>query len=262
MKQKALRELMNQPKLSDFEIELKIGRQLQQTLLPQQDINLEGYDIDACYISAKQVGGDYYEIVPISESNAGLVMGDVSGKEIQGAILMTIFRTLINVFATEHKSSKECLSRINKFLATRLKRGKYITAFYGVLDSKQHKLNYCSAGHGPAMVFREDRNEIEKINAPGIALGFDGGPIFDEKIQEQSLELNKGDRLVIYSNGVIDVRNINGASLSESWLESFSQENAKLSSREWIQRFMLELTKFQQGATLDDDITIITLKRL
>lgn len=244
-----------------LEHDLQVGREIQQNLLPKTLYKIPGYDLDAFYLSAKEVGGDYYDLIPIDKSKLGVVVADVSGKGIQGAMLMTIMRTVMNIAAVGNLSTQNCLGRTNRFLSDRIKRGMFVTSFYTILDCRKGTLKFSSAGHNPMIIYRAKEKKIELLNPTGIALGFDKGPLFEKTLKEGETQLKKGDRFVLYTDGVVESMNEQKEEYSDQRFYDFVMENAVLDSKTFIHKLVIELKKHQGNAPQHDDITIVTFRK-
>lgn len=244
-----------------LEHDMSVGREIQQTLLPKSLYKIPGYDLDAFYLSAKEVGGDYFDLIPIDKSKLGVIVADVSGKGIQGAMIMTIMRTVMNIAAVGNLSCKNCLGRTNRFLSDRIKRGMFVTAFYVILDCRKHKLLFSSAGHNPMLIYRAATKTIEQYNPTGIALGFDKGPLFERTLKEAEEVLKPGDRFVLYTDGVVESMNEAHEEYTDARFEEFVMANAEEDSKTFIHKLVAELKKHQGKAPQHDDITIVTFRR-
>jgi HAMP domain-containing protein len=243
--------------------DLEIGKEIQKNLLPSDNLRIKGYDSACYYESAKEVGGDYYDLISISKKNRklGVVVADVSGKGIQGAMVMTVMRTIMNIAANSAKSSFECLCRTNKFLTPKIKRGMFVTTFYVVLDYAEHKLSFCSAGHNPMIIYRAKTKTIELFNPTGIALGFDKGPLFERTLKEGEASLEKGDRFVLYTDGVVESMNEDREEYTDPRFHNFVLKYAEVDSKSFVQKLVAELKRHQGNAEQHDDITIVTFKK-
>lgn len=251
-------------KKEKMEHELNVGREIQQSLLPKVLPPIPGYDYDAFYKAANEVGGDYYDLILVDKKamKLGIVVADVSGKGIPGSMLMTVMRTIINIAGVGNPSCANCLAKTNRFLADRIKRGMFITSFYSILDCRNHTMRYSSAGHNPMLVYRARTKEIEKFNPPGIALGFDKGPLFEKTLKEHELKLEKGDRFLMFTDGVVEAMNEKREEFSDERLLDFLTVNANLTSKDFIGKLVSALEKHQGKAPQHDDITIVTFRKL
>ena len=245
-----------------MEHDMQVGREIQQNLLPKSLLKIPKYDLHAYYDSAKEVGGDYYDLIPIDKTHLGVIVADVSGKGIQGAMIMTIMRTVMNIASIGNLSSKGCLARTNRFMADRIKRGMFVTAFYAILDCAKHELVFSSAGHNPMVVYRAKTNTIETLNPTGIAIGFDKGPLFERTIKESDIKLEPGDRFILYTDGVPESMNEAHEEFTDQRFFDFCLENSTLDSKTFVQNLVDDVASHQGKAPQHDDITIVTFRRL
>jgi HAMP domain-containing protein len=244
-----------------LEHDLSVGREIQQTLLPKTLYKIPGYDLDAFYMSAKEVGGDYYDLIPVNKTKLGVVVADVSGKGIQGAMIMTIMRTVMNIAAIGNLSCKNCLARTNRFLSDRIKRGMFVTSFYTILDCKKHTMTFSSAGHNPMVIYRAATKKLEMFNPTGIALGFDKGPLFERTLKEEEAILEPGDRFVLYTDGVVESMDEQHEEYTDQRFYDFVLEHAEEDSKTFVHKLVAELKRHQGKAPQHDDITIVTFRR-
>lgn len=244
-----------------LEHDLSVGREIQQTLLPKTLYKIPGYDLDAFYMSAKEVGGDYYDLIPVDKTKLGVVVADVSGKGIQGAMIMTIMRTVMNIAAVGNLSSKNCMARTNRFLSDRIKRGMFVTAYYAILDCRKGTLSFSSAGHNPMAIYRAKTKTLELLNPTGIALGFDKGPLFERTLKESETTLESGDRFVLYTDGVVEAMNEEREEFTDQAFHDFIMENAEEDSKTFVHKLVSALKKHQGKAPQHDDITIVTFRK-
>src|SRR5258708_4834997 len=181
--------------------ELAIAEELQANLLPRKVPQIPGYDVSAYYRPSREVGGDYYDFIEIDADHLGIVVADVSGKGIPGSIVMTETRALLKSEAVRTLSPAETLMRVNRVLYNDIKRGMFVTVFYAVLDLGKSVLTCVSAGHNPMVLWRKASNTCHLVNSNGLALGIDPGPLFEKTVKEQKVQLFKGDRFVLYTDG-------------------------------------------------------------
>jgi HAMP domain-containing protein len=244
-----------------LEHDLSVGREIQQTLLPKTLYKIPGYDLDAFYMSAKEVGGDYYDLIPVDKTKLGVVVADVSGKGIQGAMIMTIMRTVMNIAAVGNLSSKNCLARTNRFLSDRIKRGMFVTAYYAILDCRKHTLSFSSAGHNPMVIYRARTKTLDLLNPTGIALGFDKGPLFERTLKESETSLGPGDRFVLYTDGVVEAMNEEHEEYTDQKFYDFVMAHAEEDSKTFVHKLVSDVKKHQGKAPQHDDITIVTFRK-
>jgi sigma-B regulation protein RsbU (phosphoserine phosphatase) len=238
--------------------ELAIAEELQANLLPRKVPQIPGYDVSAYYRPSREVGGDYYDFIEIDADHLGILVADVSGKGIPGSIVMTETRALVKSEAVRTLSPAETLIRVNRVLYNDIKRGMFVTVFYMILALQKGILSCVSAGHNPMVLWRKASNTCHLVNPNGLALGIDKGPLFEKTLKEQKIQLFKGDRFVLYTDGVIESMNSNHEQYGQNKFYLRTKQLADKSSSEYLSLLVNELEEHQGEATQHDDITIVT----
>lgn len=258
---KALREAREKEKEAErLSHELDAAREIQATLLPPKIPQIAGFDTFPFYRSAKEVGGDYYDFFPVDRERLAIIVADVSGKGIPGSMVMAQTRTLLRMLAPECGSAAETLRRTNYLISREIKRGMFVTAFFTILNVRTKELTACSAGHNPMVIFRERTGQCELVNPSGIALGFDRGPVFDRTLQEVSVQLDMGDRIVLYTDGVVEAMNERHEEYGDERLYKFIAEHARMRSKDFVTALVRDLDAHKGEAEQHDDITIATTR--
>ncbi|MEZ6184198.1 MAG: SpoIIE family protein phosphatase [Planctomycetota bacterium] len=242
-----------------FERELNIAKEIQEKLLPERIPQIPGIDIHSHYNSAKEVGGDYYDFIVIDQTHLGIIVADVAGKGVPGAMVMTMARSLVRLASVRNVSPADTFKKVNRILAKDIRRGMFVTAAYMVLNVKTRVLKVASAGHNPVVLYRAKTGENELIKPKGIALGFDKGTIFDNHIQEVEVQLHPGDRIVTYTDGVNEAMNNASEEFGDDRFYSLVREHARKPSDQFVQAIVKALDDHRGDAEQSDDITITTL---
>jgi serine phosphatase RsbU (regulator of sigma subunit) len=243
-----------------IENELAIATEIQTKLLPERIPQIPGYDLFSFYLSAREVGGDYYDFLVIDQTHLGLVVADVSGKGIPGAMVMTMVRSLLRLASHREISPAETLKKVNRILARDIRPGMFVTALYAVLDVHSRKLTVSSAGHSPMLHFAAATGTVRQVNPSGMALGFDKGRTFDDTIAEEVVTLAPGDRILTYTDGVMEAMDEENAEFGLEQLEGLVTELGELSSKDFTDTLVARLEEHRGGAEQSDDITITTLR--
>jgi len=258
LKNKTDSEQLDDVEQKMLEHELAIAEELQANLLPRKVPQLPGYDINAYYRPSREVGGDYYDFIEIDENHLGIVVADVSGKGIPGSIVMTETRALMKSEGSRTMSPQETLARVNRVLYNDIKRGMFVTMFYMVVSLERGIVLVTSAGHNPMVLWRAATNTCHLVNPNGLALGIDKGPLFEKTIKEQKIQLFKGDRFVLYTDGVIETMNTNHEQLGQNRFYMKVKQLAEKTSSEFLSILVDDLEAHQGEAPQHDDITIVT----
>ena len=247
---------------AEFDRELGAAAEVQASLLPPKIPQIPGYDIYAYYRSAKEVGGDYYDFFPLDAQRLGLVVADVSGKGVPGAMVMASTRTLLRVLGPMSGSCAETLKQTNFHVARDVRRGMFVTAIMAVLTVETRQMTVCSAGHNPMVVYKERAQKCGILNPGGIALGFDKGPNFDRILKESTITLEPGDRVVLYTDGVVEAMNAKHEEYGEDRFYQFVLTHARMTSKDFVRALVRDLDDHKGKAEQHDDITIATIRLL
>ncbi len=240
--------------------DLGAAAEIQACLMPPKMPQIPGYDVWTAYLSAKIVGGDYYDFFPVDKERLGIAVADVSGKGIPGAMVMASTRTLFRVLGPQCGSAAETLRRTNYHVARDIKRGMFVTAMLAVLNVHTREMEVCSAGHNPMVVYFKRRGRIGLMNPAGMALGFDKGEIFDRILVESRLRLELGDRVVLYTDGVVEAMNSKNEQYGDDRFYKFVLRNAHMTSKDFVRALTRDLDEHKGEAEQHDDITIVTFK--
>lgn len=240
--------------------ELEIARSIQMSLLPLAVPEMRGYDIHAVYRPAKEVGGDYYDFIPIDDRHWGVMIADVSGKGIPGSMVMTMVRSLIRYEARGNNSPADTLRKTNRIIARDIKKGMFVTAFYAIVDMERRSIKLSCAGHNPMLYWHARTASVKTVKPGGMALGLTSGTTFDEELQEVVINMEQGDRVILYTDGITEAMNAKG---EEFGMERFGRTVAALASknaREFAEGVMGEIDRHSAGAEQHDDITMVNFR--
>ena len=239
-----------------MEEELQLARNIQKSLLPSRIPPVPGYDISAVNIPSREVGGDYYDVIELSDHEWGIAIGDVVGKGAGAAMLMASLQASLRAISGEFDVQK-ILGRINNLIYQNTDMYKYITFFYGVLDTRQNRFTYCNAGHNYPILVRPDGG-TEALSTGGIVLGM----MPDAVYQADSVSLHEGDRVVLYTDGVTEAKNRDDMEFGEDRLIRLVIRNAVLSSDSLIENIVYDVNAFSSDLDQRDDITLAVIRRL
>jgi serine phosphatase RsbU (regulator of sigma subunit) len=245
-----------------IEHDLDLARQIQSNLLPKKLPKIRGMDLQAFYRSAKEVGGDYYDLIPLTAQHLGIAVGDVSGKGVQGSLVMAMTRSVLRSVAPGVPSAAKTLIRVNHTLSKDLKPGSFVTLIYLVVDVVARTLNVARAGHNPLLIYHGEKRACAFLNPSGIALGFDAGPIFEKTIREATVPLAKGDVIVAYTDGVVESMDTDRTLYGNDRFQQVVQAHAHEPATRIVQALVTDLDRHQGSAPQHDDISIVVLKVL
>ncbi len=262
LKHKNYDDALDETEKKMLDHELAIAEELQANLLPRKIPQVAGYDVSAYYRPSREVGGDYYDFIEIDADHLGILVADVSGKGIPGSMVMTETRALMKSEAIRTLSPAEALKRVNAVLYHDIKRGMFVTVYYMILSLPRAILTVTSAGHNPMVLWRCATNTCHLVNPSGLALGIDQGPLFERTLKEQRLQLMKGDRFVLYTDGVTEAMNPEYAQFGQNRFYVLVKQLATRSSSEFLAQLVSEVESHQGAAPQHDDITVVTGRTL
>ncbi len=242
--------------------EMQVAQEIQQTLLPMEFPELEGYQIAAFYEAAKEVGGDYYDFVEVDKDTLGIVVADVSGKGVPGSLVMTMIRTALRTEARGVHDAAEVLARVNAFVSNDIKKGMFVTVFYLIIDSKRRRVNYASAGHNPMILYRGGKKSTYYLNPKGFPVGVQlpDRDYFRNSIESDTIQLAKDDILLLYTDGITEAMNSSRQLYGEERLQKTLSDYGDLPADQFVERLKDSIYSFTEGSPQYDDITLVTIK--
>ena len=238
------------------EHEMKVATAIQESLLPKKIPQIQGYDIAAYYRPSREVGGDYYDFIEIGEKTIGIVVADVSGKGIPASMVMTMTRSVMRFAAMRNESPARTLREVNHTISGDLREGTFVTALFVLLHVDKKELVVSSAGHNPLLWLKESTGECLPVKPKGIALGLDNkGLIFDDVISEETLQLASGDKVFMYTDGIIEARNAEGEQFGKARLSDLLRRSRGYDSQTTM-KMIVDAVSYHTGeAAQYDDIT-------
>ena len=248
------RELLDQRRL---EKEVAIAREIQLSFLPKRAPVVSGFDVAGTMLPHHGVGGDYFDFVPVSESRLGLAIADVSGKGIPAALIMAGFRMSLLAEIRNEFAIRAIMRKVNSLLHESTDRDKFVTAFYGVLDYRNHVLIFSNAGHNPPILLRAD-GAYEYLEEGGVAFGV----LPDARYEERPVGIRPGDLLVLYTDGVTESESPAGEEFGTRRLEGVMRALAARTASEIVEGIIAEVTRWAGERGVSDDLTLIALKAL
>jgi len=238
------------------EEELREAREIQNRLLPKDLPKLPDYEIAAMTRPARCVGGDYYDVVRISERETVISIADVSGKGLPAALLMSNLQAALKPLLWQKLPPRELCHRLNRTLCDITPLGKFVSFFCGVLDSQENRLVYSNAGHNPPIVVRGRDTAIE-LNAAGAVLGQ-----FPDWVYEQSeIRLQSGDALLLFTDGLIDAWNEKEESFGEERLVRTAQERPGIPAAQLMES-LLDAASKHCGGHFQDDASVVIVRAI
>lgn len=237
--------------------EIRLAMQIQQELLPARPPALPGYDVAGISIPAQEVGGDYFDFIQLDADRWAVALGDVSGKGLPASLLMANLQATLRGQLLFSTSTGECLHRANRLLYASTAPEKFATLFCGILDLRDHKLNFTNAGHEYPFLFGKQALK-RRLMTGGMMLG----TLEDYPYEEDTVAIEVGDLLVIMSDGIKDAENSREVPFGEARLESLLQDHRDLKAAEIVELVVATVGRFCGEVPHTDDLTLVVVKRM
>ncbi len=237
--------------------DLLVATSIQTGLLPAAPPPIAGYELAGISIPARQVGGDYYDYIPLGPDLWGIVLGDVSGKGIPAALLMSNLQAMLRGQAPQEAVCRRFVRWCNHQFYLCTPHDKFATLFYGVLDTSRHVFTYCNAGHERPYLFSSGRPP-RRLCTGGLAVGV----LEEAEYLDEAVALVPGDMLVVFSDGVTDVENDFGEPFGEDRLLPILNQAVGLATAEVIAKVKDALKAFAGQQPAFDDLTMVVVKRV
>jgi sigma-B regulation protein RsbU (phosphoserine phosphatase) len=241
-----------------LEQQLEAAKIIQQSFMPEvfPDSPNQQFEVAAKSLPATSVGGDFFDFIEFSDQKIGVAVGDVSGKGVAAALYMARLVSDFRIYAQIYEKPSQVLKALNKILVDRSRRGMFVTFQYGILNASDGKFTYANAGHIPFIRIGAKDSNVELLNeAKTVPLGI----LPTLNLQENLIHLNKGDFVVLVTDGIIEAKNESGEEYS---LKRVVQILPKIrqSPQDLIDHLINDVQKFSQPANQHDDLTIVALK--
>jgi serine phosphatase RsbU (regulator of sigma subunit) len=241
-----------------IENDLNLARKIQQGLLPKHLPKTKSLDISGAMIPAMQVGGDYYDVIPVSDSKLFIVVGDVSGKGLPASLYMTKLQTMVQLSCIDGKTPKEILIDVNKRIYSSIERNSFITMTLALFDMDKMSLRFCRAGHMPILTANNGTVDIYK--SQGLGIGLEQGIIFESTLIEQEINLIPGQIYAFYSDGITEAMNENNDLFGEEKLSELLRNKTTCSVTQIMNEIWDSIQTFKGKASQNDDMTMVLVK--
>jgi sigma-B regulation protein RsbU (phosphoserine phosphatase) len=249
-----------------LEQEMFAAREIQQKLLPTGPLRITGLAVSAFCEPAREVAGDYYDFLPITDSILGLLIADVAGKGLAAGLYMAQLKVIVQSLSRLHHEPKEFLSAVNKVVSANLDGKSFITMSYGVIDVERREMTFARAGHCPLIHVPANQpagmRKARLLIPDGLVVGLqiDDGTMFDNLLQEQTIALEPGDLVVWFTDGISETMNEAFDCFGEERLAQVVEQYAHLPFDQLRSYILAELRAFAGGADQHDDMTMILMK--
>jgi len=239
--------------------ELKMAGRIQAGILPESPPSLRGWDLAARILPARETSGDFYDFIPLMNGKWGIVIADVTDKGLGAAVFMALCSSLIRTYAVQYATLPAfSMSSVNERILSDTRGSMFVTAFYGVLEPESGRLRYVNAGHNPPFVLSAQKGKpVDRLYRTGMALGI----LNEASWQQKIVKLNRGDVLLLYTDGITEAQNRRGEQFGEKRLQQVIRPAAGRPAKEILDAVLAEVRDFTGGAPAQDDITLVALAR-
>jgi len=242
--------------LARMQEDVKLAARIQSELLPKASPAIPGYDIAGRTIPAQEVGGDYFDFIPIDDHRWAICLGDVTGKGLPASLLMANLQATLRGLTLSSTSPKTCLDHSNHLLFQSTSPEKFATLFYAILDTHDHRIHYSNAGQDNPFLC-SSRSETKRLKIGGIPLGM----IPEYTYEDESVPFEEGCFLVAYSDGVTEAMNAEEEMFGEACIASLIDQHRDASASELIDKIVAAVKQHAGGYPQSDDITLVVVRR-
>lgn len=240
-----------------MEKELSLASQIQRDFLPKENPKSKGFEIAGANVPCYQVGGDYYDFIDIDPERIGITIADVSGKGVSASLLMASLRAALQSEVHSEYDIERMVKKLNDFVHRSSSTNKFITFFFSELNKKTSELKYINAGHNPPLIM-DLKGNVRRLESSGFCLGM--FPNIDYKLEK--LNLNVGDTVLLFTDGITESRNKDNEEFEEKRMIQLMNKHSKIGAEDLIEKINQELEEFTVGTEPSDDQTIVVIKRV
>jgi sigma-B regulation protein RsbU (phosphoserine phosphatase) len=252
-----------------LQAEFSVARKAQLRMLPDAPPSTPGMAISAVCNPSKEVGGDLYDFLTLPEGKIGVVIADVSGKGVPASLYMTLTKGLLDSIAEYKSDPGDILREVNRHLYDVCRRKTFVTLFLGVIDPPRKTLSFARAGHNPTIICRSGRGngaaserKTWMLKSPGMGMGLNQGGIFNQSLKVETIQLEPGDKLFFYSDGITEAMNEKRDEYGEARLMAIAERTNGLSAEESRDAVMADVAEFLGKVNPQDDQTLVVLQIL
>jgi sigma-B regulation protein RsbU (phosphoserine phosphatase) len=239
--------------------EVRIAQDFQKMLLPDHCPEIPGIEIAAASRPALEVGGDFYDFFWLDESRLGIVIADVSGKGIPGALIMSMVRSVVRAESRRSQTPRDVLQAVNQTICSDTRENVFVTMTFAILDLERKRLTFARAGHEPLVAYSPSDGALRLISPEGIALGLVDEEIFTV-IRDQEVPIRDGDVFVLYTDGIIEAVDRSGHEYGQERFLDLVRTHADKPAEQLIDDLVMDIRDFTRGGKQSDDITLVVLK--
>ena len=249
----------NEKKRLDHDLE--IARDIQRILLPAEAPAISGFEVSGINVPARQVSGDYFDYIKVDDERLGVAIADVSGKGVPASLIMAICRSVLRSQATQNPSPADVLKKVNRQLYPDIKEDMFISMAYLILDHAHNGVTLARAGHDAPLLYKRQTQTVAPLKPPGLVLGIDSGSVFDRMTNDFNVPLERGDVLVLYTDGVTEALDAEGYEFGIERTIQSVRASAGDGASAIVARVIEDVRNFAGSQPQNDDITLIAIRK-
>jgi phosphoserine phosphatase RsbU/P len=239
-----------------MEADLSQASEIQRSLLPTEPPAYDGWELAGINLPCRTVGGDYFDFIPYQDGRLAVVVGDVSGKGLPAALLMSSLQARVQMLRESNPSPGQAVGTLNRSLTERCPLGKFITFFYALLDPPSGALEYSNAGHNYPLILRKN-GTVETLTGNGLVMGLFSAVHYEVK----KTKLAPGDMLVLYSDGVTEAADSADVEFGENGLAEFLSARRTVRCEDIVNQLVEHIRKWRGTTSFADDFTVVLVRR-
>jgi sigma-B regulation protein RsbU (phosphoserine phosphatase) len=236
--------------------ELEAAKKIQQFIIPEDFSFIDYPEISGLYLPIEDIGGDFFDCYRLDDNRSAFLIADVTGHGIPAALTMTMSKMLFNIYSLKFASTSELMKEVNRQLKGILLDMQYITAFYMIYDNSEKTLAFSNAGHTRTLFYKSSTSQVIALDSFGWFLGISDNTDYEEK----KINVNPGDRLILYTDGITEAKNRNGEELGEIGLARFIKNNRNLQGKSFCSSLIDMINKYTEKAEINDDIAFLNIE--
>lgn len=240
--------------------EFDVARRAQQQMLPDVSPDVPGFEIASVCRPAREVGGDLYDFIQFEGDRVGIVVADVSGKGVPASLYMTLTKGLLTSIAEATNDPGEILKEVNRHLYVACGKKMFVTLLLGIVDPRSRTFSYARAGHNPPVWWRASSKETVFLRARGLGLGLNSGDVFNRALVVETIQLEPGDKLVLYSDGITEAMNRDREEYGEERLIALTARSAFLGAEQLRDAILTDVSGFLGNVSPQDDQTLVVVQ--
>ncbi len=235
--------------------ELEIAKRVQQFIIPKDFSQIPYPTVSGRYLPIEDLGGDFFDCYQLSNDKSGFLIADVTGHGIPAALVMSMAKMMFSIYAMRHQSTGDLFATVNTQLCGLMLDSQFITAFFIIYNPENRTISYSNAGHTRALFYRKSKNKVVALDAKGFFLGISKDTIYEEK----TLMIESGDKILLYTDGITEIKNNHGEEYGENRLAKFIINTSQFKGDNFCESLLDEVKSFAPIENRVDDVAFLSM---